>query len=314
MIFAQNMSHNEAKIIMIGESCIRWRSVSVTEALLLFLLLAVENVQGSLVPTSGPTPSFPPTVTGATTFAPTSFPSLQSSSGGASLPPSPSSTTTTTPSSSPTFSLQSHVLTCTMSLSPWTSSYVMTGQNIIAWESVTANHIRKHIVLQGEIEPEILTLQVETNIVGQTLPNNDNAAQSSGKRSSLSGLIVQFDVVVTYRSVGTDHDIGSLVCGAWDTDIDREDYIRTLLDQSNGLGQITDVVVEVEGFVPPEDPKKGNKVAVIIGAAVGGAAFIFLVAFYLLRRYSRDEEEEQRSHHRGDATTASMTTRDTTRT
>jgi hypothetical protein len=194
----------------------------------------------------------------------------------------------------------------------------MTGQNIIVWESVTANHIRKHF-LGVEIEPELVTLQVGTNIVGQTLPN-DNAAQSSGRRylqdlgSSLNGLIVQFDVVVTYRSVGTDHDISSLVFGAWDTDIDREDYIGTLLDQSNGLGQITDVVVEVEGFVPPE-PKKGNQVnfAVIIGAAVGGAAFVFLVAFYLWRRYSRDSEEDQRSHHR-DATTASMTTPDTTRT
>jgi hypothetical protein len=192
----------------------------------------------------------------------------------------------------------------------------MTGQNIIAWESVTANHIRKHI-LRGEIEPELLTLHVGTNIVGQTLPN-DNAAQSSGRRylqesgSSLNGLIVQFDVAVTYRSVGTDHDMSSLVFGAWDTDIDREDYIRTLLDQTNGLGQITDVAVEVKGFVPPE-PKKGNKVnlAVIIGAAVGGAAFIFLVAFYLLRRESSDKEEEQRSHHR-ETTTKSMTTPETT--
>jgi hypothetical protein len=63
-----------------------------------------------------------------------------------------------------------------MSHSPWTSSQVMTGKNIIAWESVTANHIRKHF-LWGEIEPELLTLQVGINIVCQTLP----AAQSSGR-------------------------------------------------------------------------------------------------------------------------------------
>jgi hypothetical protein len=62
MIFALNMSHNEAEI-MIRES-FRWRSVSMTGALLP-LLVAVENVQGQLMTSDIPLTTAGPTSTGS---------------------------------------------------------------------------------------------------------------------------------------------------------------------------------------------------------------------------------------------------------
>lgn len=196
-----------------------------------------------------------------------------------------------------------------MSLAPWTSSYEITGQDIFTWEKVTGDHIRKHI-LRADIEPEMEDLAIFTNIVGQLLPTATTTKSASSTSSNspssnrrylqesdsprMDALIVRFDVQVLYRSVGTDHDLPSYIFSAWDTPMDRDEYIRALATESGKLDGIEEVRVEVEGFVPPDGGKKPINIAVIIGAAVGGAALVFLVAFFLLKRGSGKEFEEHR--------------------
>ena len=184
-----------------------------------------------------------------------------------------------------------------MSLSPWTSGTQISSQDIITWEQVTAKHIRKHILRQ-EVEPELEDLQVGTNIVGP-LPSSSRQRVLQEGTESEDSLVVRFDIAVSYRSFGTDHDIKKLIFSAWDTPVDRDEYIRDLAVEAQFSG-IEDVQVEISGFVPPSpETKKKLNLAVIIGASVGGVALIFLVGFFFLKRGSEKFEEE----HQQSATT-----------
>ena len=190
-----------------------------------------------------------------------------------------------------------------MSLGPWSNNFEILGQDVITWERVTSNHIRKHI-LREEIDPELDDLAVFTNIKGQLLPGITKTASATDEASSSNrrnleedpslqdALIVQFDVQVTYRSISNEHDVPSYIFSAWDTPMDRDEYIRALTTEANKMNGIENVLVEVEGFVPPPKDDDSANIAVIIGAAVGGAALVFLIAFFLLKRGSGKELEE----------------------
>jgi hypothetical protein len=121
-------------------------------------------------------------------------------------------------------------------------------------------------------------------------------------------LNVLFTVTLRYRSEDRDHDIATLVGSAWETTMDRANYVMRLQAESDIFDQVTEVDVRVRGYEPPlptESPASvaGDKVniAVIVGASVGGAALVVLVVllFMTVRRRSQDslkhrETEESR--------------------
>ena len=123
-------------------------------------------------------------------------------------------------------------------------------------------------------------------------PASNRRNLQDGDPSLQDALIVQFDVQVQYRSISDEHDVPSYIFSAWDTPMDRDEYIRALTIEANKMDGIADVLVEVEGFVPPPKDDDSANIAVIIGAAVGGAALVFLIAFFLLKRGSGKELEE----------------------
>jgi hypothetical protein len=173
-------------------------------------------------------------------------------------------------------------------MSPYFSTEKLTGQSIITWESVTEEHIRRHILNAG-LKPELFDLTVGTNIVDQWFPI---ISSSDGTRSLQTvppnSLIIQFDVSLMYRSEGQDRNLDLLVFNAWDTVMDRAEYVMELQSKSKVFDDIQDVIVEIKNYVTPTiddgTEKKKVNIAVVIGASVGGAALIILVAFVLLRK------------------------------
>ena len=150
------------------------------------------------------------------------------------------------------------------------------------------------------MEPEMIDLQVRTNIVRQDFPSS-NGRQRLLQEGSDQTLIIQFDVVLDYRSVGTDHDLEQLVFLAWDTPMDRAKYVMELQSESAEFHDIEDVIVEVEGYLPPIDddtPSESVNIAVIAGASVGGAALIILIGFSLMRRRNGKGDDENNEQSR----------------
>lgn len=137
-------------------------------------------------------------------------------------------------------------------------------------------------------------------MVNQGFPPN----QGRGRELQIGveqSLIIQFDVALSYRSDGTDHDVDSLVFSAWEDASDRADYVLALQKRAEAaFGDVQDVQVEVEGYVPPpanDDDNEKSNVAVIAGASVGGVALLLLVGFLVMRnRGDRlDEDNNQES-------------------
>lgn len=186
-----------------------------------------------------------------------------------------------------------------MIMSPYLSDQKLKGGEVINWESATEKHIERHIMRAG-VEPEMIDLQVRTNIVRQDFPSS-NGRQRLLQEGSDQTLIIQFDVVLDYRSVGTDHDLEQLVFLAWDTPMDRAKYVMELQSESAEFHDIEDVIVEVEGYLPPIDddtPSESVNIAVIAGASVGGAALIILIGFSLMRRRNGKGDDENNEQSR----------------
>lgn len=196
-----------------------------------------------------------------------------------------------------------------MSMSPYSSDKILSGQAIISWESVTEKHIQRHMLRYewSEDEPEMIDLVVRTNIVNQGFPEtNNNGQRLLQQEGGNQTLLIQFDVSLSYRSVGANHDLDKLVFSAWDDSMDRAEYVMELQSQSDVFHDVEDVIVEVEGFVPIPSTKpetESTNIAVIAGASVGGAALLILVVFLLTR--SRNGKK-----NRGENTGQSRTTPD----
>jgi hypothetical protein len=182
---------------------------------------------------------------------------------------------------------------------------ILTGQAAIALERESENTLRRYILQQG-LEPPLLELEVNWNIVAQTPPeavqNGDGGSTRmlQGGQLSEPTLIVQADVSVIFRSETTDHDVESWVFEAWEEEADRITYVNNLKRRSNVFQGLQDVLVEVEGYVPPAiigpetQPEEKANIAVIAGGAVGGAALILLAIFMYVRLRSDGSIAEDR--------------------
>jgi hypothetical protein len=196
-----------------------------------------------------------------------------------------------------------------MSMSPYLSEGKLIGQAIISWESATERHIKRHILRAG-VEPQMIDLQVRTNIVDQHFPKSSSGRQRLLQEVSDQALIIQFDVALDYRSVGTDHDLKDLVFSAWDIPMDRAEYVMELQSESDVFFDIEDVLVEVDGYSPPpiddddDTSSESVDIAVIAGASVGGAALIILIVCLLMRRRNGKGDDENNEQSRTTPDTA----------
>lgn len=199
---------------------------------------------------------------------------------------------------------------------PFTEGSELGTQDVFSWEEVTEDFIRQHI-LETSVDPPIFDLVVRTNldqqIPGGTVVQDGTTSDESGETRRLRSLQesagdqsgdgtvvtpsdtlnVIFTVSLRYRSESRDQDIAQLVGSAWDTTLDRANYVIDLQDQSNTFNQVQDVDVMVSGYVPPPPtpaPSDDNaNIAVIVGASVGGAALLVLsvLLFMTMRRRNR---------------------------
>lgn len=173
----------------------------------------------------------------------------------------------------------------------------LVGQPAIAWEKVTSEHIKNYIL---KVEPELFDLEVGANMVNQGI----SPYQGRGRELQIGveqSLIIDFDVLLSYRSDKTNHDMSSLVFSAWEDAEDRAEFVMALQDRAEAaFGDVEDVQVEVDGYVPPppnDDDNEQSNVAVIAGASVGGAALLLLFGFLMMRKRgdSLDENNNQDS-------------------
>ena len=203
-------------------------------------------------------------------------------------------------------------------------SEVLEGRSIIDWELTTADHIRQSI-LAAEVDPPLEDLRVWTNIVRQTpvLATDADAsvpavtaiqapaAAPVVRRRSLQEappegdgvpLRIAFDTAVSYRSTGTDHSIQELISGAFDTDEDREAYVKSLRSANFAAFQLLYEItsVSVGGVIIPEeneaDDSRDMTVFIIIGACAGGGALLLLILFLLWRNYASGDRGSTAKH------------------
>lgn len=172
-----------------------------------------------------------------------------------------------------------------MSLKPYPVKQVLSGQEITSWKSVTDEHISENI-MDAKVDPELIDLEVDTIIGEQVIPAPESVRYRvrALQETNAQELIISFEVDLEYRSVATDHNLDQLIYSAFDTPPDRAAYVKKL-----EIEDIEDVLVEVEGFIPPQPESGGGLgIAVIAGASVGGAALLILCGLLLKR--SRDGE------------------------
>jgi hypothetical protein len=254
-------------------------------------IAVVDTTKAPTAPVDGPT--LPPA---EDTPSPTSPPVVIAE------PPGPPTVKlpTAAPSFSPTTSLQMELFqNVVMTLSPWNTDVEMSGQNNISFEKLTALHIELHIrkSKEGGAE-EFSDVQAFTNIVDQevVIPTPTANTRDSAASYTPSTIRITFDVVLYFRAKRDDkeYDISKIIFDAWDTPDDRSEYIEVLLAETKGLGDVSDVVVEVDGVStesdgltggdngPAKKEKKGGTAGPVVGAVVG-ALFFLVMAFYLPR-------------------------------
>jgi hypothetical protein len=193
-----------------------------------------------------------------------------------------------------------------MTLAPYLYTFVLEGNPAIVWERTARQHILAQIRAM-DVEPELFELTVDADIRTQVLPTAGNARMLQNTIFANNSLIIEFNIAISYRSIGKEHDLDELVFSAWDAPDEKRSYVNRLKSQSSYYKDIQEINVEVEGFIPktpdPEDPEDGGLgIAVIAGGAGGGVLLILLCGFLYVRNKNNQEEEAQ--YHRSKATEA----------
>ena len=238
---------------------------------------------GTFEPSMSLEPSVTPSISNEPTYSPTGRPSAS-------------------PTMSPTLPLQTGDARGNMKLQPVTEK--LRGRDILLWETVTERFI-KEFLQSNQIEPPMILDDIRANLELQTIFSEDidsTAArflQQANSDTSIVSLVIQFDLLVQYRSISNDYDINQLVWSAFDSPDKEAEYILDLQQQLPVFVNVTETKVDVEGFIPPLTqapqpvPGKNIDIAVIVGASVGVVAFIILIILVFLRRRSGKSIEER---------------------
>ena len=231
----------------------------------------------TMAPSVSPQPSSSPT-----TAAPSATPSDEPSY---SPTPYPSPVPSGEPSSAPSLPLQREVVQARMALFPFPDGQTLGRADRVDWSAVTESQIRSSI-LNSDIDPPVDLESLRTSIEIQVPPGGSTAITSSNSSQRLlqaeedvatlqpDALLIVFDVYIDFRSVSNEQDVDSWVFSAFDTSLDRAEYVRDLQQKSPTFNPVEDVETAVEGYVPPptQAPSSGGgnaNVAVIVGALDG---------------------------------------------
>jgi hypothetical protein len=184
-----------------------------------------------------------------------------------------------------------------MTLAPYLYTSELEGTAAIVCERATREHITAQIRAM-DVEPELFGLTVDADIRTQVPPTAGNVRMLQNTRFANNSLIIEFNIAISYRSIGKEHDVDELVFSAWDAPDEKQSYVNRLKSQSSFYKDIEEVNVEVEGFIPktpdPEDPEDDVLgIAVIAGGAGGGVLLVLLCGFLYIRNKNNNEEEAQ---------------------
>lgn len=194
-----------------------------------------------------------------------------------------------------------------MTLAPYLYTAELEGTPAIVWERVTRQFITAQIGAM-DVDPELFEVTVDADIRTQVPPREAGGGRMlQNTRFANNSLIIEFNVAISYRSTGNEHDLDELVFSAWDAPDEKAAYVNRLKAQSSYYGAIEEVNVEVEGFIPktpdPKDPEdEGLGIAAIAGGAGGAVLLILICGFLYVRNQNQKEEEAQ--YDRSKATSA----------
>ena len=187
-----------------------------------------------------------------------------------------------------------------MALFPFPDGETLGRADRVDWSAVTESQIRGSI-LNSEIDPPVDLESVRTSIEIQVPPGGRTAVSSGNSSQRLlqeeeaaatlqqDALLIVFDVYIDFRSVSNEQDVDSWVFSAFDTSLDRAEYVMDLQQKSPTFNPVEDVETTVEGYVPPptEAPSSGGgntNVAVVVGGTIGGVALSTLIILLVMRR------------------------------
>lgn len=245
-----------------------------------------------MAPSASPQPSSSPT-TGAPSVTPSDEPSYSPT-------PYPSPIPSGEPSSAPSLPLQREVVQARMALFPFPDGETLGRADRVDWSAVTEGQIRSSM-LNSEIDPPVDLESVRTSIEIQVPPGGRTAITSGNSSQRLlqaeedaatlqqDALLIVFDVYIDFRSVSNEQDVDSWVFSAFDTSLDRAEYVMDLQQKSSTFNPVEDVETTVEGYVPPptQAPSSGGgnaNVAVVVGGTIGGVALITLIVLLVMRK------------------------------
>ena len=256
------------------------------------------------LPTGGPTepPTRIPTPrpTRKPTLRPTHLPTTEPTPRPSPVPtisnePSPA------PSGAPSLPLQTNDVSGVMDLSPLATE--LQRRDSLGWETVTENFIMRFL-LSPEAGLSLKDTEIRADIVKQSILVQEGTGttrrflQDNSVESKKESLVIQYNLIIDYRSTSYDYDINELVWSAFDTPEKQAKYIKDLQDRSGVFDPVTEVEVEVDGYSPPrtpvpKPPDEGVDLAVIIGSSVGGVAFIMLIVLLCLRSRTGESVDEK---------------------
>ncbi|KAL3919332.1 MAG: hypothetical protein SGILL_003807 [Bacillariaceae sp.] len=186
-----------------------------------------------------------------------------------------------------------------MALFPFPEGEILGRSDQVDWSATTERQIRNSMS-SSEIDPPVIIDNLRTSIEVQIPPGSGTAIASGNSTQRLlqgdvesilqpDALNIVFEVFIDFRSVSKDQDVDSWVFNAFDTSLDRAEYVLDLQQKSSTFNPVEDVETTVEGYDPPptQAPSSGGNganVAVIVGASVGGTALVTLIVLLVMRR------------------------------
>jgi len=148
----------------------------------------------------------------------------------------------------------------------------------------------------------------EYGLGGRTRRQRQRGLQDT---TTTSSLYVMYTVDMLYRSAASpqEYNPDELVYDAFDSRIDRANYMVALQDQSSTFDAIDLVQVTIPGYDPasptqapnsgggtapvnPDEQKESVDIAIIVGAVIGGVALIILIVLLVVRLRSNQQTQK----------------------
>ena len=213
-----------------------------------------------------------------------------------------------------------------MRLYPFPNAQTLYGNDAAVWIAETEAAIQRHletITYPAALDDPSVTVTIreqvndaEYGLGGRTRrQRRQRRGQEQEQRglqdtTTTSSLYVTYTVDMLYRSAASpqEYNPDELVYDAFDSRIDRANYMVSLQDQSSTFDAIDLVQVTIPGYDPasptqapngggtqpvnPDEQKESVDIAIIVGAVIGGVALIILIVLLVVRLRSNQQTQK----------------------